>query len=74
MLNLTPGQPVEVHCMLLSNGAFLAPTKVWASGYVFEGFNGELVVVRQVKKGLFNNCLINYALEDVRGEIEGTQT
>ena len=67
--NLTIGQTVEVHVTLLSNGPFLAPTKVWSSGYVLEGFRGDLVVVKQVKKGLLKDCTFNCLREDVRKEV-----
>ena len=66
MKKLTIGQPVEVNVTLLSNGITMAPTKVWSAGYVLEGFRDGMAVVKQVKPGLFCNCLTNYALEDVR--------
>ena len=65
--NLILGQPVEVNVILFSNEWPKPPTKVWSAGYVLESFRGDLAVVRQVKEGLFQGCLINYNLTDVRG-------
>lgn len=69
MTNLTPGQPVEVNLIFASNGWPNHPTKVWSSGYVLEGFRGDLVVVKQVKKGLLKDCTFNCLREDVRKEV-----
>ena len=63
---LTKGQPVEVQLIFASNAWPSPPTKVWSKGYVLEGFRGDLVVVKQVKKGLLKDCLFNCLREDVR--------
>jgi hypothetical protein len=73
MTTLTPGQSVEVNEILCSNAWPEPPSKGWVSGYVVQGFRGNLVVVKQVKPGLFEGCTLNYDLKDVR-EIKAPQT
>jgi hypothetical protein len=64
---LVLGQPVAVNVVLCSNAWPEPPTKVWTAGFVLESFRGERVaVVKQVKSGLFEGCLFNFLLEDVR--------
>jgi hypothetical protein len=66
MTKLVIGEPVEVNKIIASNAWPLPPTKVWTSGYTLEGIIDDTAVVKQVGSGLFEGCLINYALEDVR--------
>lgn len=77
MKNFIPGQPVEANKVLCSNEWPEPPTKIWVPGYTFEGFRGNLVVVKQVKPGLFEGCNFNfnfnYDQDDVR-EIKASQT
>jgi len=66
MARLTLGEPVEVHLILASGGVLEAPIKSWSAGYVLQGIIDNLAVVKQVKPGVFEGCLTNYDLEDVR--------
>ena len=65
MTTLKSGQRVEVRKIIWANGPGLDPTKAWVKGYTFEKAAKGVAVVKTVG-GVFDGCLINYALEDVR--------
>ncbi len=59
MSNLVLGQPVEVNQIWASRGGLHTPIKSWFSDYVLHAIINNVAVVKQVKPGLFEGCLIN---------------
>lgn len=60
------GMKVQVHEIILSNGVEEPPTYRWNSAYTLEGIIDGVAVVKHLGKGLYEGCLVNYALSDVR--------
>ena len=61
------GDKVQVHKIVMAQGAGLDPMTRWEGGYTLEGVIDGVAVVK-VGSGLYAGCLVNYALSDVRVE------
>lgn len=60
------GAKVEVHVVLAATGE-ANPPKEWVKGYTLQGIIDRVGVVRH-EGGVFDGCLMNYNMEDIRLE------